>query len=91
MKTLSKNIPDTALDVIFDFPLKAKKEHIKLFEELMKNGISKKDFETVSISMSALAYLKYKTGDKNSYRAYALLNDAKSSPGRPAMPQNMGE
>ena len=70
-------IKDTLLNILFDFPEKVKKTNLKEVDEIRKYGIAIKNFEIVSIAMSVYAYIKFKTTDKNSYRAYGILNDAK--------------
>ncbi len=70
-------IKDTLLNILFDFPEKVKKTNLKEVDEIRKYGIAIKNFEIVSIAMSIYAYIKFKTTDKNSYRAYGVLNDAK--------------
>jgi len=70
-------IKDTLMSILMGFPEKVKKSDIKQVDEIRKIGIAKKDFEIVSVAMSIYAYLNYKSGDKNSYRAYKTLNDAK--------------
>ncbi len=70
-------IKDTLLNILFDFPEKVKKTNLKKVDEIRKYGIAIKNFEIVSIAMSIYAYIKFKTTDKNSYRAYGVLNDAK--------------
>ena len=65
------------LNILFDFPEKVKKTNLKEVDEIRKYGIAIKNFEIVSIAMSVYAYIKFKTTDKNSYRAYGILNDAK--------------
>ncbi len=70
-------IKDTLLNILFDFPEKVKKTNLKEVDEIRKYGIAIKNFEIVSIAMSIYAYIKFKTTDKNSYRAYGILNDAK--------------
>lgn len=70
-------IKDTLLNILFDFPEKVKKTNLKEVDEIRKYGIAIKNFEIVSIAMSVYAYIKFKTTDKNSYRAYGVLNDAK--------------
>ena len=70
-------IKDTLLNILFDFPEKVKKTNLKEVDEIRKYGIAIKIFEIVSIAMTVYAYIKFKTTDKNSYRAYGILNDAK--------------
>lgn len=77
-KTQNKEeIKDSLLNIIFNFPEKIKKSYLKEVDEIRKFAIAIKDFELVSISMSIYAYLKYRCVEKNSYRAYMMLNDAK--------------
>lgn len=68
---------DNLIEIILNFPEKVRKSYLKEIDEIRKIAIAIKDFETVSVAMSAYAYVKFKTEDKNSYRAYALLNDSK--------------
>ncbi len=70
-------IKNNLLRMILNFPEKTGKINIKEIDEIRKNAIAIKDFELVSISMSIYAYVKYKTENKNSYRTYVILNDAK--------------
>ena len=77
MKTTIISNLDKVLDISLNFPEKIKKEDIRTVEKIMKIGISEKNFELVSISMSVLAYLKFKKENVSSYRTYAFLNDAK--------------
>ena len=72
-----EEITDILLNIIFGFPEKIKKAYLKEADEIRKYAIAIKDFEIVSIAMSVYAYLKFRLEDKNSYRAYAVLNDAK--------------
>ncbi len=72
-----QNYTDELLRAVLNFPEQTKKDDIKKIEEIIKQGVASKDFETVSIGMSIIAYITYKTGDKNSYRAYTVLDDAK--------------
>ena len=77
-KTQNKEeIKDSLLNIIFNFPEKIKKSYLKEIDEVRKFAIAIKDFELVSIAMSIYAYLKYRCEEKNSYRAYMMLNDAK--------------
>ena len=70
-------IKNNLINMLLNFPDKTRKISIKELDEIRKYAIAIKDFELVSISMSIYAYIKYKTEDKNSYRAYVILNDAK--------------
>ena len=70
-------IKNNLINLILNFPEKVKKNDLKEVDEIRKYAIAIKDFELVSIAMSIYSYVKYKTEDKNSYRAYVLLNDAK--------------
>ena len=72
-----EEIKDNLLNILFEFPEKVKKTNLKEVDEIRKYGIAIKNFEIVSIAMSIYAYIKFKTTDKNSYRAYGILNDAK--------------
>ena len=72
-----EEITDILLNIIFGFPEKIKKAYLKEADEIRKYAIAIKDFEIVSIAMSIYAYLKFRLEDKNSYRAYTVLNDAK--------------
>ncbi len=72
-----QKIKDNLIETVLNLPEKAKKTNIKQIDEYRKIGIANKDFELVSISMSLYAYLKYINDEKNSYRAYSILNDAK--------------
>ncbi len=77
-RTESKEeIKDILNEAVFNFPEKVKKTDLKEIDEIRKYAIAIKDFEIVSIAMSIYAYLKYRCDDKNSYRAYTVLNDAK--------------
>lgn len=77
LKCRKEEIKDKLINIIFNFPEKIKKTDLKETDEIRKYAIAIKDFELVSIAMSIYSYIKFKTEDKNSYRAYTVLNDAK--------------
>lgn len=73
----TEEIKRNLIELVLNFPEKVKKTNLKEVDEIRKYAIAIKDFELVSIAMSVYSYVKYKTEDKNSYRAYILLNDSK--------------